>query len=40
MDSRYDFLQDKISWRVALNTTAWVLWIVISIGLLKLASLS
>ena len=39
MDSRYDFLQDSIGWRVALNMTGWVLWIAISVGLLKLASL-
>ena len=39
MDSKYDFLQDKISWRVLLNTTGWILWVVIAVGLLELASL-
>jgi hypothetical protein len=39
MDSKYDFLQDKISWRVALNTTGWILWGVMAVGLMKLASL-
>jgi hypothetical protein len=39
MDSRYNFLQDSFGWRVALNLTGWAMWIVLSVGLLKLASL-
>ena len=37
MDSRYDFLQDSIGWRVALNVAGWALWIAFSVGLLTLA---
>jgi hypothetical protein len=38
MDSKYNWLIDNGPVRVTLNTVALVLWVVMSVGLLELAS--
>lgn len=38
MDAKYNWLIDSVAVRLALNTTALIIWIAVSVGLLELAA--
>jgi len=38
MDAKYNFLIDSLGWRIALNVTGFVLWLMAAYGLMQLAA--
>jgi hypothetical protein len=38
MDAKYNFIIDRWEWRIGLNVAGFVVWLVATVGLLKLAA--
>ena len=38
MDSKYNYIIDSMSWRIALNLAGFTLWLATAVALLRLAA--